>query len=830
MRRLRFTLAEIRHHPQRLIGVAIAVVLSVAFLTSSMVLVSTEQNSLQSALVAPYARSDVVIQADAGSSDGPPAQPAKVAEVVATLRQVRGVAAAEPLWQGYAQASVPNATFSLSSVGTDPRFRWPELAGGNWPRDPGEATLSNDTARRLGLAVGDSVTLGDERALTVRITGLVDTRQSLLSGLTNQLFLTPTDLAKHPNLGGSPSYLVAAQPGVDPAALSGQVRTAFQRVSPGDSTVQPTSELAATTLRELTGGFAVFGTLLLGFAVIAMLVTTIIIANTFQIIVAQRQRQIGLLRIVGAGSDRVARDLLTESVVVGVLSSLLGVAAGIGLGAAATAATGSLAWGLHVPVGLLLLAALFGTVITVVGAFGPSRRAMAVSPMAALRPPTGSDGRRTSRARGIAAALLVGVGLAVIVPSMTLVTGTGSLLLAIAGSFLVALGVLLAAGFVIPPTIRLLGGVAARFGAPGKLAVANALRNPSRSTATGVALMLAIGLVVTLQVGAASVTASASAQLDSNYPVDLVAGLYDTSVSAARADRIRALDGVAAAELVPTRSIGVGGNGYQAVALRPDTAVVATGLQQLDDTHVLAHPATAKEAGWKQGEQLTLATDQGDSVSNATLAFSSAAPSGVLIVTPALLAKVAAAAPGAPSRDQLWIALTDRADVAAVVNAVQQEVGSEGWVDGAAVSRQLMQNVLNVLVGIASGLMGVAVLIALIGVGNTVSLSVVERARELALLRALGLQRRQLRLSLVIECVLLALAGSLVGILAGIGFGWLGTAAIMRSSGQEAIRLAVSGPTTLAVALVAIVAGALAALPPARQALKASPAEVLADE
>lgn len=133
------------------------------------------------------------------------------------------------------------------------------------------------------------------------------------------------------------------------------------------------------------------------------------------------------------------------------------------------------------------------------------------------------------------------------------------------------------------------------------------------------------------------------------------------------------------------------------------------------------------------------------------------------------------------------------------------------------------------LVGIASGLMAVAVLIALIGVGNTVSLSVVERARELALLRALGLQRGQLRLSLVIECVLLALAGSLVGIVAGIGFGWLGTPRLAVVE-PGLMRFTVSAPTTLAVALVAVLANALAALLPARQALKASPVSVLADE
>lgn len=829
MRGLRYTLAEVRHHPQRLVGVAIAVVLSVAFLTSSIVLVSTEQNGLQSALTSPYSRSDLVIQPDDDFSTDAD-QSRQVAAVVEAVSQVRGVAAVEPLWQGYATATSPEVSFAVASAGTDERFRWAGLSAGQWPGAAGEAAISTDTANRLTLSVGDSVTLSDERPLSLRITGLVDTETSLLSGLTNQLFLGPDDLAAHPALAGFPSYLVATHPGFDPSALVDGVRAASQRVAPGLSTVRTTSELAATTLSELTGGFAVFGSLLIGFAVIAMLVTTIMIANTFQIIVAQRQRQIGLLRIVGAGADRVARDLLIESVVVGVFSSLLGVAVGIGLGAAASAVTGSLGWGLQVPLALVLPAALFGTLITIVGAFGPSRRAMQVAPMAALRPPTSSDGRRSSTGRAVTSAVLVGVGLLVIVPAMTLVNGTESLLLAIAGSFLVALGVLLAARFVIPPTIHLLGGVAARLGAPGKLAVANALRNPSRSTATGVALMLAIGLVVTLQVGAASVTASATAQLDSNYPVDVVAGYYDKSVSPAQAERLRAIDGIAAVELVPSRSLGVGSLSYQAVALRPDSAVVASGLQQLDDSHVLADASTAKQAGWQAGELLPLRTDQGEAVGTATLVLSSAAPSGHLVLTPARLAKVAAAAPDQPSTDQAWAALTDRADVAGVLSSVQQELGMDGFVDGAAANRQIMQDVLNVLVGIASGLMGVAVLIALIGVGNTVSLSVVERARELALLRALGLQRRQLRLSLVIECVLLALAGSLVGILTGIGFGWLGTAALMRASGQETIRLVVSAPTTAAVALVAILAGALAALPPARQALKASPAAMLADD
>lgn len=829
MNGLQRTLAEIRHRPQRLLGVALAVLLSVSFMSTVMVLVSTEQNGLQSSLIAPYARADVLIMP--GTDDDPDKAVKRVDEVLAAVGRAAGVGAVQPLWQGTIQATSPAFTASIYSAGTDARFRWAELTQGEWPTAAGQLAVANDTAARYGLTLGSTVTVQADQPLTLTVTGIVSTRHSILSGISDGLFLSDADLANHPELAGPPAYLVAAQPGTDPTGLVEAVRTAYRSVAPSsDVDVQLTSELAATSLDELTGGFAVLGAMLLSFAVIAMLVSTIIIANTFQIIVAQRQRQIALLRVVGADAATVARNLLIESLVIGAVSSLMGALLGIGFGAAVTAFTGSLAWGLQVPLGSLLLAALFGTVITLIGALGPSRRARAVSPMAALRPPTESEGARTSRTRAIVATGLAAAGLALIVVGMTVMRGMTSLVFAIAGSVLVTLGVLLAAQFVIPPTIRLLGGVAGRFGAPGHLAVANALRNPARSTATGVALMLAIGLVVMLQVGAASITASATAKLDSSYPVDLAATFDTATISTAQADRVKAIDGVENVEIVHGRLVTIGDETLQVLGLRADSPVVASGLESLNDSTVLAQLATANQYGWTAGEPLALRAKDGASVGTATLAPSNAAPECCLLVTPATLARIGAADPESAAPDQLWISLKDNADLAAVTNAVQAEAGSNGYLQGAAATRAVMESVLSVLVGIASGLMAVAVLIALIGVGNTVSLSVVERARELALLRALGLQRGQLRLSLVIECVLLALAGSLVGIVAGIGFGWLGTAALLRSSNQELMRFTVSAPTTLAVALVAVLAGALAALLPARQALKASPVSVLADE
>lgn len=823
-------LAELRHHPQRLIGVAVAVILSVGFLTSSLVLVATEQNGLQSSLVAPYSRSDVIVQ----STDFEPGEDyqARIDRAASALAAVDGVEAVEPLWEGGGRLVDPQIDVAIATAMTNPRLSWTGPVTGQWPSRAGEAAVSAASAQRHRLAIGDTVTLSGQRPLTLRIVGLLDTRSSLLSGISDELFLSRADLAANPDFVGLPSYLVAARPGVDPAALAARVKAAYQRLTPGvEPSVEPTAQYAERTLAHLTGGFAVFGALLIGFASVALLVTTIIIANTFQIIVAQRRRQIGLIRLIGADARRVARDLLIESAVVGAVSALIGTALGIGLAAIGAAFTGSLTWGLQVPWPLLAVAVAFGVLVTVLGAYGPARHAMAVPPLAALRPATSDESRRTGRGLAIVAAVLVVLGLAQVLPAMTLVTDISSLLLAISGSFLIALGVLLAARFVIPPMIRLLGGLAGRLGAPGRLAVANALRNPRRSTATGVALMLAIGLVVTLQVGAATMTASAAAQLDSRFPVDLVAGYGDRQVTAAQRDRVRAIPGVSAAELVPSVELALGDAGLRAVGLPKDSPVVAAGLDQLDEGRVLIRASTAKALSLTAGQQVEVRIPGGRRVLTATVVFSTAAPDFGAVLTPADLAKAASKAdPSAPAVTDLWIAVAPGADAPALLGAVQEVLGADGFVEGALVYRQLMESVLNVLVGVASALMGVAVLIALIGVGNTVSLSVLERAREFALLRALGLQRRQLRWSVVIECVLLALAGSLVGILAGIGFGWLGAAAILRSSGQDGATFAISVPATLAVVLVALLAGAVASLPPSRRALQASPAAALAGE
>ncbi len=822
---LRTTLAEVRAHPTRLLGVVLAVGLSVGFVVACLVFIDTEAASLQRSVAIRTAGSSVVVQPSDDRDLTPAIAGAPGVDTVESLRST---------WLDYS-AGAQQGLLELSSLPGDPRLQWMTLQQGAWPAQPDEIALGRATADRSRVGIGDSVRIqtagadGSAGVRDLRIVGLVDESASLFSELQGSGVVAESS----PLLdGGTVEYLVIARPGVDPDTLAA---TLAQRL-PAETQVLTATALAAQRLDGLTGGVDVIRYLLLGFGSIAVLVGAMIIGNIFGIVVAQRRRQIGLLRAVGATRAQVRRALLGEALVVGVLGSVLGVGLGIAIAAVGAAVSGSLSAGLALRPPPLVLAAVAGVAVTLVSALAPARRAMVVSPLDALRPVADATStRRSSRVRALVGAALGVIGGGLVVGAL-LRGGSGTLILGVAGSALLAAAVIGLTPVYLPPVFR---GIARllRSSRPSlRLAAANTVRNPARAAAVCASLMLGVGLIVTLQVGAASVQSSTQASVRHEFPVDAIVRAPSGALPADVVTGVREIGTVRAAIAVPSAQATVGDSSVRLDGLGVDAgSVVAAGLGVLDSTTALAHPFTLEMLGKADGDRIDVrvARTRTDSAAGAArtesfvLRASNVADAGSLVITTQALDRVA---PDSPVT-AVWAAARADADAAEVMASVRTVAAAYPRLEvgGSLEEVAAITSVLQVLLEIATALTAVAVVIALVGMGNSLALSVIERSRESALLRALGLQRRQLRWMLAAEAVLLAVIGAGVGVLAGIGFGMIGTAAMAAEGGFAETRFAISATQTAVVVAVAVIAGALASVLPGRRAARARPVQALAE-
>ena len=813
---LRQVLRELRFHPSRFVATVIAIAISVAFMAGSSMLVATENNAAQRQQALPIAGADVVVTL------GENAGRAQRATLRSVLDSTPGVLAAEAsLTQTYGLRHGRATLYAmLIGVPSEP-FRWAAVEQGRWPDAAGELVLTRGAAGSLGVGVGDTVTSASDSA-TLTVVGLTGEPNSLF---LQTGYLAPAEFAR---LGVTPAeagtWIVKGAPGSDPEALAGALETAL--ASATGVKVQTADAVRAESMKDFSGGFDAFRNLLWAFAAIAAVVGMITIANTFTILLAQRRRQTGLLRAVGASGAQVRRRYLLEAVALGVLGAAFGLLLGAALAATGAALTGSLFWGLVLPGGDLAIAFAAGVAITVVAAYVPVLRGTRVRPLEALQPePAADEKRRAGIVRGAVCGTLVVAGVA------TSLWGLGhqqALLIAIGASILVALGVLFAAPLFVPLLLRAAGAGVRGFGVTARLAAQNAVRNPRRASSTATALMLAVGLIVTLQVATASIRVNVLDKIDEQRPVDVAVSTWGRQASVPR-ELIDALK----------RIPGVDGG----VALASAKAAFTRPGESFDELTVLGHdPAMAAVAG---GAPATIGDDQvyvsdnaegAEDGQRATLrahdtrlelqvVTSPLLQQGEVMVSRANLDALGGVVPDAV----VWLSVPNRADGLSVATAVTELAHPEQYeLAGTVVEAAAMESVLNLLLTITTALLGVAVLIALIGVSNTLGLSVLERTRESALMRALGLQARSLRLMLLIEALLLAGVGVVVGIAAGIWFGWLGSAATA-SQLKAGTRLVVDLPLTLGMVVIAVLAAALASVLPGRRAAKASPTEALAD-
>lgn len=837
-------LAQLRATPGRFVAVTVAILIGTAFIAATGVFSATFRAAVADAAAAQYRAADVVVVPDGDAVY----DPAAAATLVDDVRAVPGVSAVTPVSDNYAEYAAEGSRGLLRArtLPDDPAQRWTDLTAGRWPTGDDEIVLTQDTADRGNLPVGSTLTLQGWQApsaadgtpatprATFTVVGLVDAAGAP-SG-ANVGYATAAALA--PLFPGSPpSYLLVSGTGGE-QALAGAVGAAVS----GRAEVQTAAAASAAAAQVAEQQVRILGDVLTGFAVVAIVVAMIVIATTFTTLIAQRRRQIGLLRCVGATRGQVRTQVLLEAAVLGAVGGVLGVLLGVVGGFGVAQLFGVSSAGLAVDGAGLVVTAVAAVLFTVASAWVPSATAMRVAPLAALRP---VDSDVASAARQSRKRVVIALGLAV--PGVVaLVVGAtaGQFELALLGGAATAVGVLLLSRTFLPPLIAALGPAGRVAGVPGRMAAGNLLRNPGRTASSGTALMLGVGLIVTLLVGSGSAAATMDRELSDRYPVDLTLSAADGSL-ASRAPGLAA------------RLAGVPGTGD--VVILPGTEAtlsISAGGQDIEDSvTVLGAPAGGVPASVQPApgellidldqwgikgpvEGVTARLTAPDGTMSAAL---SVRPAPVALVGPQSGVSVVVAAstlnllaPAAPAT-VVWAGITDQSRTNEIVAAVNRLAVQDGGlqdggvlVGGSAPIRTDQQKALGQILTFAIGLLAVAVVIAVVGIANTLSLSVVERTRESGLLRALGLQRGQLRRMLAVEAVLLAVAGTLVGVLAGLLFGWAGASAAITAAGESLV-LDVPWSQLAAVLGGAVVAGLLASVLPARRAARTAPVAALVD-
>ena len=804
---LRDAINEIRLHPGRFVATLLAIAISVGFISAIMIGVRTEENSMTRSGVIAVSKSDVVVNAVE--------EPADPGEVLKAIQGAAGVTKAEASLSG--TLPLKHGDFSIySRVMTLPssEFRWASLAEGKWPSAEREIVLAKKGAEKLHVKVGDEITAGfagDEQSASYRVVGLSNDAPSLY---TENSYITTFGATRQPS-----TWIVKSQ---DPGAAVTSIQQALEPFGSDNFKVSTTDDYRVGQMKQLTGGFDVFRNLLLGFAAISAVVGMIIIANTFTILVTQRRRQIGLLRAVGASTGQVARRLFAEAVLLGLVGSLFGVGIGAGVAAAAGVWTGAIYWGLVLPFGELGIAVLAGVLITVLSMAGPSIAATRVSPLEALQVvPSASRVKRLSITRGVFCCLFLLLGGGLVFQAF--VNPAKGLLWAIGGGGFLSLAILLAAPFYVPVLLRLFGWLLGFMGSTVKLATSNSVRNPRRASATAVALMLAVGLVVTLQVAVSTMRTSALSEINQRYPVDVSVRDYDGPLKSGVVEELRRNDGVAKVVEISSKQVELGRRKFS--VRNVNAARAELGLpdrMNAPDGVILVSPETAA----KLPGRVDL-----PGAGQVEVRSSKSVPHDAAVVSESTFEKL----PGQSEIREAWIKLTDRTSTTALsqVMKVVSPLASEAEIGGGAAMAGILEQIVNVLLMVLTALLGVAVVIALVGVGNTLGLSVIERQRESALLRALGMQRRSLRLMLLTEAMLLAVVGIVMGVAAGSFFGWLGVVTslgMMEESSRPEAVFSVDMLYTGGLILVCVVAAALASVLPGRRAANATPTEALAAE
>ncbi len=700
------------------------------------------------------------------------------------------------------------------------------ITQGTAPSGPGQLVIDDTSAETSGYQIGDTVKLvtsGAQPSVTGTLVGTVRFGDSgNLIGATLALFDTPT--AQKLYLGGANVFSDVAVTGdgsLDNVALRDEVAAVLQ---PGYEALDG-EQIATENQDQLQQGLSFITTFLLVFAVVALVVGTFLILNTFSIIVAQRTRELALFRALGAAKAQVTRSVLLEALVVGLIGATVGLGLGFALAAGLQALFGAIGLDLG-QAGLVfkprtaIAAYAVGIVVTLLAAYLPARKAARVPPVAAMRDDV-SIPESSLRRRLIGGAALTVLGAGLMIWALAFDGGLQPLG---GGVLAVFIGVALLSPVIGKPIVTAIaGGYPRVFGTVGLLARENARRNPRRTAATASALMIGLALVTTMAVLGQSTKSSVDELVDTGLKADyVVSNAVQTPFSAAIAPEIAKVQGVSAAVPFRFTSVKVGdqdvfGSSFDAPALSELVAIdLESGSLETGDDGILVTPDRATTEGWKLGDTVTVGLPAGPAQLKVTGIIMPSQFIGADVVIPPAVLERGGVAP------QDWFVYVKRAADAdpgatlAGINAVLADLPTVTVKDQDQFAEQQRAPV-DQLLAIIYALLGLAVIIAVLGIVNTLALSVIERTREVGLLRAVGMSRRQLRTMIRLESVAISILGAVLGIVLGLIFG----ISLQQSVSDQGITvLNVPVVQLLIFVVLAGVVGVLAAVWPARRAAK----------
>ncbi len=790
--------------------------------------------------------------------------------------------------------SVTSIAWSNGLYGNLPVYKSTE---GRDPQEIGEITLIKSIAKSIHANIGDTITLvkvddtgGDkEKSYDVRVVGLVDdvehsqipfsNRGTYLGGITNDF------CAKLENIENFDNQVVQSKVymSIDESKIN-DLSPKINALLPSRFSLMSRHEVGVRSVRNVSNGTNFVTMFLLSFGILALLISSLVIANTFQVLVAQRRRTLALLRVIGAQSHQLYAAVLLEAAILGVISAAVGVLCAIGfMGAISNVNinSGPLS---KIPLIVSLPAIVWpiaiGTIVTVLASMSAARSATKVTPMEALRPMDLIKDKRASIIRAVFGVLFIVVGILATALSATslasMIAGKSpnagsdswmTLLGAMFGCALVFIGIIITATFWMPFAMKATGAIMALCGPASKVANANVQRNPRRVAATGTALLIGVTLVSTVVTGAICGKATLKGVVDDRYSVDII--IQGKNVDESLAVDISKISGIKHTELLPAVPMtfkNAKGKTEYAMAVGVDNVnqlknVMHTDLDGVNiNKDSILLPKFNEEGGepfelkkgnldlqayvekYSSGETdsdnitpftgtNTDSSNNDKSITVKQVQFKKYRNVNIYSRNTAFVSKSYFNNYLKPTTHILLISVdSSKANLVDIVKNIRNITSSyaEVMAAGSVFERAQWESAIDVMMMLLVGLIAVAVVIALIGVANTLSLSVIERTKESATLRAIGMTRGQVRRSLALEATLISLTSTVSGLIVGTVFGWIGSYMVFSVIGK--VPFVVDWAIYAVLALIALLAALLSSVLPARRAVKSSPVVALAEE
>ncbi|WP_031013631.1 ABC transporter permease [Streptomyces sp. NRRL F-5727] len=785
----RTALRNVLAHKARLLMTVLAVMLGVAFVSGTLVFTDTLSQAFRSQSAKSY--DDVAVAVDMRPAPEEAAKnPGLSQATVDRIAKLDGVTGVQPRVDGF--AGVPDAKGKLigsgwSNKGTNfapgPDGKDPALAftSGNGPTEPGQIALDKETADKGGYQVGERVrvaTNGPVKEYT--LSGVFTTEDGAVNaGGSLVVFDAPVAQKLYLKPGYYSDVNVSAARGTDADKLLDEVL----KVVPKAATAQTGQALADQQARDIEAGLGALNQTLLGFAGIALFVGVFLISNTFTMLVAQRTKELALMRAVGASRKQITRSVLAEAGIVGLVASAVGYLLGIGL--AVGLRSGMAAFDMKVPDGDLVLGATpvlaafgVGVVITTLAAWLPGRRAAKIPPVAAMNSVHATPNAKSLVVRNAIGAAITAIGAVLIVLGANTGGDEGRMTIA-GGAFATLIGVIILIPFLSRPVIALIRPFFVKvFGISGKLAGLNAVRNPRRTGATASALAIGLTLVTGLTVIGVSAGQALDKmtveQIKADYMVTMASG---EGLSQEALTALEKAPGVTAVSPQQAGAFDLKGSYVSASGVTPGDIdkvlkvdVLQGSLAGLADGQIAVADKTAAKRGLKVGASVPveyLDKKKGE-LKVAAIYKDSEFLSPVLVDT-----KILDAHDPQKYIPQIFVS-TDGGPGDANEQALIKALG-----DNPAISvmdekdiRDEFGGQINLLLNIMYGLLAMALIIAVLGVVNTLAMSVFERQQEIGMIRAIGLDRRRVKRMVRLEAVVISVFGAVVGVGLGTFLAW----------------------------------------------------------